>query len=52
MLHSNYLTENDLSSLGFRKLGSNVKISESARIYGPENISIGDNTSESMALLF
>ncbi|MCX6113442.1 MAG: acyltransferase [Proteobacteria bacterium] len=43
MLQSKFLTENDLSDFGFRKLGKNVRISEDVRIYGPENISIGDN---------
>ena len=43
MLQSKYLTEHDLSDFGFKSLGKNVKISESARIYGPGNISIGNN---------
>jgi galactoside O-acetyltransferase len=43
MLQSRYLTEDDLAGFGFRKLGKNVRISGDARIYGPENISIGDN---------
>ncbi len=43
MLQSKYLTEKDLSNFGFKKLGSNIKISSDARIYGPENITLGNN---------
>jgi galactoside O-acetyltransferase len=43
MLQSRYLTEGDLREFGFRSLGENVRISSDARIYGPENISIGNN---------
>ena len=43
MLQSKYLTEKDLESFGFKSLGVNVKISSDARIYGQENISIGNN---------
>lgn len=39
-----YLTENELKGRGFRNLGTNVRISEDARIYNPELITIGDNT--------
>lgn len=43
MLKSTYLTEKDLKDFGFKSLGKNVKISSDARIYGQENISIGNN---------
>ncbi|AAV81384.1 acyltransferase [Idiomarina loihiensis] len=39
-----YLTENELKKKGFKHLGKNVRISEDARIYNPELISIADNT--------
>lgn len=39
-----YLTTTQLRELGFRKLGKNVKISDKAAIYNPENISIGNNS--------
>lgn len=43
MLKSKYYTEQDLSSFGFKKIGVGVLISTDARIYGQENISIGNN---------
>lgn len=43
MLQSKYLTEHDLKDFGFKSLGRNVKISSDARVYGAENISIGDD---------
>ena len=43
MLQSRYLNEVDLKDFGFKSIGKNVKISSDARIYGPENISIGNN---------
>ena len=43
MLQSKYLTEVDLKDFGFKSLGKNVKISSDARIYGQENISIGND---------
>ncbi len=43
MLQSKYWTEQDLKDFGFRSLGTNVRISSDARVYGPENISIGNN---------
>ena len=43
MLKSTYLTEVDLKDLGFKSIGKNVRISTDARIYGQENISIGNN---------
>ena len=39
-----YLSENDLKSLNFKKLGRNVKISDKASIYDAERIEIGDNS--------
>ncbi|MBF39149.1 acyltransferase [Idiomarina sp. UBA4520] len=39
-----YLTESELKNKGFKHVGANVLISEDARIYNPELISIGDNT--------
>lgn len=38
-----FLTEAQLSSSGFKKLGANVQISEKASIYGAGEICIGDN---------
>lgn len=43
MLKGEYYTEHDLKDFGFKSLGKNVKISSDARIYGAENISIGNN---------
>ena len=43
MLKSQHLTEKDLAGFGFRAIGTNVRISSDCRIYGAENISIGDN---------
>jgi acetyltransferase-like isoleucine patch superfamily enzyme len=43
MLQSRYLTEVDLKDFGFKSIGTNVRISTDARIYGPENISIGND---------
>ena len=43
MLQSRYLTEVELRDFGFKYIGRNVKISTDARIYGPENISIGNH---------
>jgi len=37
-----YLNEDELNSLGFKFLGKNVKISDKARIYDPEKITIDD----------
>jgi acetyltransferase-like isoleucine patch superfamily enzyme len=42
-LKSTYLTETDLQEFGFRSLGKNIRISSDARIYGQQNISIGDH---------
>jgi galactoside O-acetyltransferase len=43
VLQSNYLTEADLKDFGFKSIGRNVRISSDARIYGQQNISIGNN---------
>lgn len=37
-----YLTETQLQAIGFKKLGKNVKISDKAAIYNPEQIELGD----------
>lgn len=37
-----YLSEQQLHELGFKALGKDVKISDKAAIYNPEQISIGD----------
>ena len=39
-----YLTESQLNDLGFKSLGKNVKISDSAKIYNANQIEIGDNS--------
>lgn len=39
-----YLTQQQLHSLGFNVLGKNVRISDKAAIYNPEQISIGDDS--------
>lgn len=43
MLQSKYLTETELKDFGFKSLGRNVRISSDARVYGQENISIGND---------
>ena len=43
MLQSKHFSEIDLKDFGFKSIGKNIKISSDARIYGPENISIGNN---------
>ncbi len=43
MLQSRYLTEVELRDFGFRSIGRNVRISTDARVYGAENISIGND---------
>jgi dTDP-4-amino-4,6-dideoxy-D-glucose acyltransferase len=43
MLKSTYLTEVDLKDFGFKSIGKNVRISSDVRIYGQENISIGND---------
>lgn len=39
-----YLTQEQLTLIGFRSLGKNVRISEKASIYNPDQIDIGDNS--------
>ena len=39
-----YLTKRELEKIGFKLLGSGVKLSDKVSIYNPQNISIGDNT--------
>lgn len=39
-----YLSSEALINYGFLSLGRNVRVSEDARIYNPELISLGDNT--------
>lgn len=43
MLQSKYLTELELKDFGFKSIGKNVRISTDARVYGQENISIGND---------
>ncbi|HLQ86296.1 MAG TPA: hypothetical protein VK110_09115 [Salinisphaeraceae bacterium] len=38
-----YLNDSQLARMGFKQLGSNVKISEKASIYNPEAMTVGDN---------
>lgn len=40
---TSFYTEDELKELGFKSLGSNLKISRFARFYSPQNISIGNN---------
>ncbi len=40
---SSYLNESELEDLGLKEYGEDVKISDTARIYNPEQTSIGDN---------
>ncbi|HEY4255222.1 MAG TPA: hypothetical protein VGM34_02620 [Chlamydiales bacterium] len=42
-LGGHYLSEQELRSAGFRRIGKNVKIHSKASIYGLENIEIGDH---------
>ena len=39
-----YLTQEQLSMMGFKSLGVNVKVSDKASIYNAEQIEIGDNS--------
>jgi len=39
-----YLSQQDLRSLGFKRLGIGVQLSDKASIYGAARIEIGDNT--------
>ena len=40
---TSFYSREELEKLGFKSIGSNVKISRYARIYSPQQISIGDN---------
>ncbi len=40
---SSFYSQEELSTLGLKSYGTNVRISRFARIYSPEKISIGDN---------
>lgn len=40
---NSFYTEEELSEIGFKSFGTNVKISRKASIYGTSDISIGDN---------
>lgn len=42
-MKTSYYTEQELSQLGLKSYGENVRISRYAQIYSPEKISIGDN---------
>ncbi len=39
-----FLTEKEINSLGFLKLGKNIKVSDKASIYNHNQITIGDNS--------
>lgn len=39
-----YFTDEELTSIGFKHLGRNVKISRLASLHRPEEISVGDNS--------
>ena len=39
-----YLKDSDIKNIGFKSIGRNVKISDKASIYNPEEIEIGDNS--------
>ena len=43
ILNPGYYNESELASIGFRKLGKNIKIARDAIIIGFENIEIGSN---------
>ena len=40
---TSFYSEEELSQIGFKYIGENVKVSRKASIYSPEKISIGDN---------
>lgn len=42
-MKTSFYTEQELSQLGLKSYGKNVRISRYAQIYSPEKISIGDN---------
>jgi acetyltransferase-like isoleucine patch superfamily enzyme len=39
-----FLSQEQLELMGFKSLGNNVRISDKAAIYNPDNIEIGDNS--------
>lgn len=39
-----YFSESELASMGFKRLGKNVKVSTKSSLYLPENISLGENS--------
>ena len=39
-----YLTKDALQAMGFKELGDNVKVSDKASIYNPEEIELGDHS--------
>jgi acetyltransferase-like isoleucine patch superfamily enzyme len=41
--NNGFLTENEIKSMGFKKFGHNLKISNKSSIYGTKNIEIGNN---------
>lgn len=43
MIQTSFLSESELAEIGFKQIGSNVKISRKASIYSPELISIGNH---------
>jgi acetyltransferase-like isoleucine patch superfamily enzyme len=42
-MQTSFYTEDELSVIGFKRIGYNVKISRKASIYSPEEIEIGNN---------
>ena len=40
---TSFYTDEELSQIGFKSIGKDIKISRKASIYSPQNISIGDN---------
>ena len=38
-----FYTEKELENIGFKKMGTNIKISRKASIYSPEKMSFGNN---------
>jgi len=42
-MDTSFLSKKQITSIGFKKVGKNIKISKVARFYNPEFISMGDN---------
>ena len=40
---TSFLSKDELTKIGFKKIGKNVFLSRKASIYGPENMEIGNN---------